>query len=228
MLLSRLLTVVKSSVVVTKLVLSKSVLFLCARLIPTAPAFSVFEHKAQYYIQLSCTFKNVNHNIQFSQQLFWIQSFYGKVVYCVSSILHLTVNQKLFRRSQFFFQAFVFNVSITCATSTFWAPELLCAPFSFRLRSGQFLKAVKDFVACLVFLNHSSRYFRVFFGNVIIHVSSGFCRKVGARRAYKGPSWTSRLVSYKVPLCSLCPTIFTKSYFEAVETNYISKMCIRD
>ena len=65
---------------------------------PTTPVFYVFDHQAESFIQLSCTYETVEHDIYFFQQIFWVQSNHGKVVGSVSPILHLTVHQKVFAR----------------------------------------------------------------------------------------------------------------------------------
>ena len=150
----------------------------------TTPVLHVFEHKAECYIQLTCTIEIVQHNTLVFQQIFRVHSIHGKIVNSVSPILHLTVNQKIFSRFKFFFQAIVISVPITCSTSTFWAPDRLSAPFPPSMFS-LIVKAMKDFVTCFAFMNNPSSCFRVFLGNVINHFSLRLCRKVGARRARK-------------------------------------------
>ena len=63
-------------------------------MIPTAPVFYVFEHKADCNLQLSCTIDTVEHNIWLFQQILWIQRIHGKVLDSVSLMLHLSFNQK--------------------------------------------------------------------------------------------------------------------------------------
>ena len=60
----------------------------------------------------------------------------------------------------------------------------------------------------------------MFHGNVIIQTNLWGCWKVGTLGAIKFSSWTPRLVSYSVLLCSLCPTFITCNFLLAVQSRH--------
>ena len=96
-LLSRFLIFVKNSSVATNWDRSNSVFFRVHRITDNS-YLHIFEHKPEYYIQLSYTFEGDKNSNQLFQQKKWIQSVQGKVIYSVSRILHLTSNQKVLSR----------------------------------------------------------------------------------------------------------------------------------
>ena len=149
------------------------------------PTTHVFHHEAGCYNQLSCTIQTVKHNIYIFRQIFRVRRIHGNVVNSVTLILHLTVNQKKvctfpILLSSYFHQRVPLRVQ--------HQPFELLNLSVLHVHSAYILaicKAVKVFVTFFALMHKSSSCFSVFLGNVIIHFSSGICRKVSARKTCK-------------------------------------------
>ena len=76
-------------------------------------------------------------------------------------ILYLTVSQKVYARFQFFFQAFVINVShYVCNINISSSQASLCSKF-LPFKFSQTVKALKVLVTCFAIMNNPSSGFRV-------------------------------------------------------------------
>ena len=135
----------------------------------------------------------------------------------MSSFLTLRVNKEMLTWLEFFFVVGVVIFKEPSHVSFSWfhlKSMLACFVLSQRIKARKLFET--NFT--LVCFFHSRCC--MLLGKMIIQVSLRGCWEVGTLSAMKFSSWTSRLVSHNVLLCSLCPTFTTCNFFVAVQSRH--------